>query len=295
MQPDPQVAHQHHRRYLFAVAYRLLGTAVDAEDAVQEAFVRYQQSAPADLQDARAWLTTVVSRISMDMLRSARARRESYVGSWLPEPLVGYDDGDLGDRLALKESLRPAVLIVLEQLSRAERVAFVLHDAFGMDFERVATVLDRSAPACRKLASRARKQVRAQAPPRNAVSPDDVARVLDELGRASADGDVDRLVGLLDPDVVIRSDGGGVVRAARRPVQGQAQASPLLLGLARLYPNLRLDAVTVGGAPGLVMLDGSRPIGVAQPEVEDGRLAELNIVLNPAKLTTTGGRDGLRP
>lgn len=285
IQVEPPALRQH-QRYLFAVAYRLLGMAADAEDAVQEAFLRLHKSPPAELTNLRGWLTTTVSRICLDMLRSARARRESYVGPWLPEPLVGYDDSDLGDGVALTESLRPAVLIVLEQLSPAERVAFVLHDVFGMDFDRLAAVVDRTPGACRKLASRARHRVRAESPPRLAASQDEVSRVLDALTQASRDGDVARLIGLLDPDVVIRSDGGGVVPAARRPVRGAKQAAALIAGLERLYPDLRPQPVVVGGASGFLLVDGNSNIrGVVQPEVAGGRLVELNIVLNPAKLT----------
>src|SRR5690349_5762194 len=139
---------EQHRRYLFAVAYRLLGSAADAEDAVQEAYLRLP-GAPPDLASPRAWLTTVTSRICLDMLGSARARREAYIGIRLPDPLVGYDDTDLGDTMALRESVRTAVLLVLETLSPAERVAFVLHDSFGMDFDRLAMVLERTPAACR--------------------------------------------------------------------------------------------------------------------------------------------------
>jgi len=285
MQVDGRELKQH-ERYLFAVAYRLLGTATDAEDAVQEAFLRLHKSAPAELTNLRGWLTTTVSRICLDTLRSARARRVSYVGPWLPEPLVGYDDSDLGDQVALTESLRPAVLIVLEQLTPAERVAFVLHDVFGMDFDRLAAVVDRTPGACRKLASRARKRVRDDAPPRAPAPRDEVSRVLDALAQASRDGDVARLVNLLDPDVVMRSDGGGVVTAARRPVRGASQVATLMTGLERLYPDLRPRPVMVAGGPGFVLVDGDSNVrGVVQLEIAGGRLVELNLVLNPAKLT----------
>src|SRR5690348_8623922 len=139
-----------HRRYLFAVAYRLLGNAADAEDAVQEALLRRYTSDIEDLGSERAWLTTVTSRICLDQLGSARARRETYVGTWLPSPVPAADDTDIGDTVALRESVRTAVLLVLETLSPAERVAFVLHDVFGMDFDRLAGVVGRSPAACRQ-------------------------------------------------------------------------------------------------------------------------------------------------
>lgn len=259
--------------------------SADAEDAVQESLLRLYRSPPAELTDLRGWLTTTVSRLSLDMLRSARARRESYIGPWLPGPLVGYDDSDLGNQVALPGSLRPAVLIVLEQLSPAERVAFVLHDVFGMDFDRLAEVVDRTPGACQKLASRARKRVRADAPPRTAASQDEVSRVLDALTDASRNGDVDRVVSLRDPDVVIRSDGGGVVFTARRPIRGAEQGATLIAGLERLYPEIRPRPLAMGGGSGFLLVDANSNVrGVVQLEVANGRGVEINIVLNPAKL-----------
>ncbi|MEV7232069.1 RNA polymerase sigma factor SigJ [Polymorphospora sp. NPDC051019] len=275
---------QEHRRYLFAVAYRLLGSASDAEDAVQEAYLRLRRAAPTDLANPRAWLTTVTSRICLDMLGSARARREAYVGTWLPEPLAGYDDTDLGDTVALRESVRTAVLLVLETLSPAERVAFVLHDAFGMDFERLAVVVDRTPAACRQLASRARRRVREEAPPRKPVSTEEYRRVLAAFTAASADGDLAELVHLLDPRIVLRSDGGGAVPAARKPVYGHERVVTLLSWLARRYAGVRLEPVLLAGGHGFVLeLDGA-VCGVIGVEVADGRIAELNLVVNPAKL-----------
>jgi RNA polymerase sigma-70 factor (ECF subfamily) len=273
-----------HRRYLFAVAYRLLGSAADAEDAVQEAYLRLRGAAPAHLANPRAWLTTVTSRICLDMLGSARARRETYVGTWLPEPLADYDDTDLGDTVALRESVRTAVLLVLETLSPAERVALVLHDAFGMDFERLAAVLDRSPAACRQLASRARRRVREEAPPRNPVSAEEHHRVLAAFAAASTDGDLSELVGLLDPRVVLRSDGGGAVPAARHPVSGTERVLTLLSGLMRRYAGVRLKPVSLASGHGYVLELDDAVLGVVGVEITDGRIAELNLMVNPAKL-----------
>jgi RNA polymerase sigma-70 factor (ECF subfamily) len=272
------------RRYLFAVAYRLLGSAADAEDAVQEAFVRLRASAPADLENPRAWLTTVTSRICLDMLGSARARRETYVGTWLPEPLVAYDDSDLGEVTALRESVRTAVLLVLESLTPAERVAFVLHDVFGMDFDRLATVVGRTPQACRQLASRARRRVRAEAPPRVPVSAEEHQRVAATFLKAAADGDLTELVNLLDPEVVLRSDGGGQVHAARVPVHGRERVVTLLNGLARRYAGADLRPVRLAGGDGVVMRLNAKVIGVLGIEITGGRVTELNLVVNPAKL-----------
>jgi RNA polymerase sigma-70 factor (ECF subfamily) len=275
---------EEHRRYLFAVAYRLLGTAADAEDAVQEAFLRRHTSAPADLANPRAWLTTVTSRICLDMLGSARARRETYLGTWLPEPLVGYDDSDLGAAAALRESVRTAVLLVLETLTPAERVAFVLHDVFGMDFDRVATVVGRTPAACRQLASRARRRVRAEAPPRVPVSAEEHQRVTAAFLKATADGDLTDLVKVLDPRVVLRSDGGGEVPAARVPVLGRQRVATLLSGLARRYAGVQVWPVRLASGDGFAMRLHTKMIGVLGIEIADGRVTELNLVVSPAKL-----------
>jgi RNA polymerase sigma-70 factor (ECF subfamily) len=277
---------QAHRRYLFAVAYRLLGTVSEAEDAVQETYLRLRRAAPAELANPRGWLTTVVARVCLDMLGSARARRESYVGTWLPEPLVGYDDTDLGDQVAVAESVRTAVLVVMERLTPAERVALVLHDAFGMDFDRLAIVIGRTPAACRQLASRARRRVRAQAPPRRRVDAAEHRRVLAAFLEAARRGELAELVALLDPDVVARTDGGGTVPAPPEPVRGAARVAALLVGLGRLYPGIELRVVSVAGAPGVLLLAGDLLVGVASVEVVAGRVAELNYVVNPAKLRT---------
>jgi RNA polymerase sigma-70 factor, ECF subfamily len=277
---------QAHRRYLFAVAYRLLGSVSDAEDAVQEAYLRLHRAAPAELANPRAWLTTVVARVCLDMLGSAPARREAYVGAWLPEPLVGYDDTDLGDRLALAESVRTAVLVVMERLTPAERVALVLHDAFGMDFDRLAGVVGRTPAACRQLAARARRRARTQAPPRRRVDAAEHRRVLAAFLDAARRGELADLVALLDPEVVVRTDGGGVVPAPPEPVRGAERVAALLIGLGRLYPGVELRMVGVAGVPGVLLLGGDLLVGVATVEVVAGRVAELNYVVNPAKLRT---------
>jgi RNA polymerase sigma-70 factor, ECF subfamily len=275
-----------HRRYLFAVAYRLLGTAADAEDAVQEAFVRLGASAPDDLRNTRAWLTTVVARICLDMLGSARARRETYQGPWLPEPLVSYDDTDLGEATVMRESVRTAVLLVLESLTPAERVAFVLHDVFGMDFDRLSTVVNRTPAACRQLASRARRRVRAQAPPRVPVSAAEHRRVTAAFLKAASDGDLAELVSLLDPDVVLRADGGGEVPTARKPVHGRERVLTLLSGLARLYANVDVQSVELASGVGFVVERDATVIAVMAMDITDGRVTGLDLVVNPAKLTS---------
>ncbi|WP_280438076.1 RNA polymerase sigma factor SigJ [Nocardia carnea] len=272
------------RRRLFAVAYRLLGSAAEAEDAVQEAFLRFHSSAPADLKDTRAWLTTVTSRICFDTLKSARARRERYVGTWLPEPLLASDDIDIGDTAALRESVRVAVLLVLETLTPAERIALILHDAFGMDFDRVAAVVQRSPEACRQLASRARRRVRTEAPPRTEVSTAEHHQVAAAFLAASVDGDLDALVSMLDPHIVLRSDGGGHIPAARHPVEGVDNVLTLLAGLGRLYEGVESIPVALAAGEGFLLVLAGTVLGVISLDIDRGRITEMNLVVNPEKL-----------
>ncbi|MET7421087.1 RNA polymerase sigma factor SigJ [Dactylosporangium sp. NPDC005555] len=280
---------EQHRRYLFAVAYRLLGSAADAEDAVQEALLRRYTSGVGDLEHERAWLTTVTSRICLDQLGSARVRRETYAGTWLPEPLAGYDDTDLGDTVALRESVRTAVLLVMESLSPAERVTLVLHDVFGMDFDRLATVVGRTPAACRQLASRARRRVRAEAPPRTPVPAAEHRRVMEAFLKATADGDLTDLIPLLDPRVVLRSDGGGEVTAARVPVHGPDRVLTLLSGLGRRYAGVHARPLRLASGEGFALeLDGTL-LGVLGVELDAGRITELNLVVSPTKLRYQAG------
>src|SRR5216117_3308061 len=200
-----------HRQHLQAVAYRMLGSASEAEDAVQEAWLRLSRSDTAAVENMGGWLTTVVARVCLDMLRS---RREHYVGSWLPEPVVTIENGP-EDEAVLADSVGLALLVVLDTLTPAERLAFVLHDMFGMPFEEIAPIVDRSPAAARQLASRARRRVR------GAPDPDpDLARqraVVDAFLAASRAGDFDALVAILDPDVVLRVDRGRLAQAVRAP------------------------------------------------------------------------------
>jgi RNA polymerase sigma-70 factor (ECF subfamily) len=273
-----------HRRYLFAVAYRMLGSATDAEDVVQDAYLRARSARREDVENVRAYLTTIVARLCLDHLQSARVRRESYVGTWLPEPLVDYDDSDVTDRIEVAEQLRLPALLMLEQLSPAERVAFVLHDGFGMDYDRLGLVLSRSATACRQLVSRARRGLTGERRSPKRSAPGEVERVIAAVMDASRTGDLEALVKLLHPDIVLRSDGGGVVRAARRPVVGAAAVARLLLGLTERYPDLNPRPASVNGAPGAVLTDGNVLAGAVAYEVGDGRLLSIDLVLAPDKL-----------
>src|SRR5262249_10675365 len=221
---------------LQSVAYRMLGSATEAEDAVQEAWLRLSRSDTEEVANLGGWLTTVVARVCLDMLRSRRARREDYVGSWLPEPVVTIENGP-EDAAVLAESVGLALLVVLDTLTPGERLAFVLHDMFGMPFDEIAPIVERSEAATRQLASRARRRVRG-ARPSSDVDRREQRRVIDAFLAASRAGDFEALLEVLDPDVVFRIDAGGAAPRARPPVEGaQAVAAPILERGAPLAPH----------------------------------------------------------
>jgi RNA polymerase sigma factor (sigma-70 family) len=279
---------EHQRPHLRGVAYRMLGSISEAEDAVQEAWVRLDRSDPGGTDDLRGWLTVVVGRICLDMLRARRSRREDYAGSWLPEPIVGGAPDESPEHDAvMADSVGLALLVVLETLTPAERLAFVLHDVFAVSFDEIAQVVGKTPAAARQLASRARRRVREGAP-----SPDaDLAvqrRVVDAFLAASRAGDFEALVRVLDPDVVFRTDGGGVGPLARPPLVGAAAVANEILTSGRPFAPLGRPAI-VNGAPGVVVEAGRRRYIVGFT-VRDGRIAEIDLVGDPAKL---GGLDDI--
>ncbi|MEE1940698.1 RNA polymerase sigma factor SigJ [Streptomyces sp. TRM 70361] len=277
-------AFEEQRGRLWGIAYRLTGSVMDADDAVQEAWLRWQALPDGAADNPRAYLTTVVSRICYDRLGSARARRETYPGPWLPEPVV--TDPGPEERATLDESVGLALLAVLERLTPAERTAFVLHDVFGVPFPQIAEVVGRSPQAVRQLASRARGRVRDQAPHRSADRAEH-RRVVDAFLTAAAGGDLAALARVLDPDVVWHSDGGGRVTAARVPVAGAERVLRLLAGIARQYDpeTASLLPRDVNGAPGVVFADRSRGlVGVFALTVHEGRITRVDLVVNPDKL-----------
>ncbi|QKV96756.1 RNA polymerase sigma factor SigJ [Streptomyces sp. NA02950] len=272
------------RDRLWAVAYRITGSVADADDAVQETWLRWQALPDGEAEDPRAYLTTVVSRICYDLLGSARARREAYVGPWLPEPVVA--GGGPEDRVTLDESVGIALMTVLERLTPAERTAFILHDVFSVPFPEIAEVVGRSPESVRQLASRARRRVRAEAP-RRSVDRDEHRRAVDAFLRAVMGGDMDALLEILDPEVVWRSDGGGKVAAARIPVLGNEKVARFAQRLTRGFDPARMSVhqVDVNGAPGLVIVDAEHNSGVVFAfTVHDGRITEIDAVVNPDKL-----------
>ncbi|GAA4201075.1 RNA polymerase sigma factor SigJ [Microbispora amethystogenes] len=289
------------RPRLLGVAYGLLGSLDEAEDVVQDAWLRlrrHQEEGGAEIEDVTGWLVVTVSRLALDVLRSARHRREEYVGPWLPEPvLTGPVTGGViatgpAERVTLDESISMAMLVVLESLSPAERTAFVLHDVFGLTFAEVGEAVGRSPAACRQLAARARAHVASRAP-RFDVDPSAHRRVVDAFARACLGDDVGALLALLDPEVVLRSDGGGVVRAARRPVLGAAKVARLLMGLRR-FGRFEIVRASVNGRPGLLRYREGRLATVIGLTVADGRITTVDMVLNPEKLARLTRADETR-
>jgi len=285
------------RRRLIALAYRLLGTLEEAEDAVQETYLRWYRLSEQErtaIDNPQGWLTRVAGRVCLDVLKSARVRREEYVGPWLPEPVpsgllagpAGASD-DPADRVTLDDTVGTALLVVLEAMTPAERVAFVLHDVFGLPFVEIADVVSRTPSAVRQLASSARRRVAAH---RGAVTSapqhDSVVRA---FVAAAAGGDLGALTALLDPSVVLRSDGGGVVSAARRPVRGASNVARFLLGVLRKRPTWRLVERNTADGLGFVLTDGETVQGVANLHVVGGVVTDVWMVLNPAKLAAWQG------
>jgi RNA polymerase sigma-70 factor (ECF subfamily) len=297
---------------LFAIAYRMRGSTHDAQDAVQETFLRWQRLTPdarAEITNPNAWLTTVIGRICLDHLGSARVRREQYTGIWLPESVPGRVDpepagavargtargiaADPADVITLEESVSLAMLVVMEHLSPAERVSFILHDLFGIPFAEIAATVGRTEQACRQLASSARRHLHGQR--RYASDGPERDRVIHAFLHACTHGDLTELLAVLAPDVVVRSDGGGQVSAATHPVVGAEAVARFLLGIltnppapswtdryGNCPPRIELDVVN--GQTGVVVHLGDRPALVAALAVADDRVFAIDLIVNPDKL-----------
>jgi RNA polymerase sigma-70 factor (ECF subfamily) len=270
------------RPQLTRVAYGILGSLAEAEEVVQEAWLRLGRADRAEIDDLRAWLTTVTGRLALDALGSARARRESYVGEWLPEPLVE----EYGDDPTLDEAVSTALLVVLERLSPAERTAFLLHDVFDLPFEKVGEVVGRSPAAVRRLASRARAHVEAGRP-RFPAGPDEELRIVAAFAVAWQEGDHEALLGVLDPDATLRADGGGKVNSVGKPLLGADRISRALLGLKRGADRhgheVQGRLARINGAAGLVLVEPAAT-SVVSLTIDAGRITQVHIVRNPDKL-----------
>lgn len=277
------------RPRLLRIAYTMTGSLADAEDCVQEAWLRLRGlEDPSVVRDLAAWLTTAVSRIAIDSLGTARARREQYVGTWLPEPLVETSPEDPADRVTLDESVSMALLVVLEQLSPAERTAFVLHDVFSVPFAQIAELVGRTPAAVRQLASRGRRRVE-DGRPRTPPSEAEQRELVNAFAAACQNGDLPGLIALLDPNVVLRGDGGGKVVALHREVREATRIAPMMLAKIQAVGPLEIVPAAVNGAPGLVIRSSdSDKLSVLAFTVDNGLITAIDTVSNPDKLGRVG-------
>jgi RNA polymerase sigma-70 factor (ECF subfamily) len=299
-QRDPDLAAaEQERSALLGLCYRMLGTLADAEDAVQETYAHWFRLSEAErdaVEAPRAWLMKAAGRVCLDMLTSARARREQYVGPWLPEPVPGtggWTSGstpdDPADRVTLDDSISMAMLVVLETMTPAERVAFVLHDVFRYSFAEIAEIVGRTPAACRQLATSARRHVREQR--RTAATSSEHAAAVAAFQRAFQTGDVTTLMAVLDPDATVIADGGGRATAAVRPVVGADRIVKFILDLRERETDIELQETTVNSLPGLVVSQRGATVAVMSFQVVDGRIERIWATRNPDKLTEWPGVD----
>jgi RNA polymerase sigma-70 factor (ECF subfamily) len=277
-----------HRRSMLGVAYRMVGQLADAEDIVQEAWLRWSTADRTDVADPKAFLIRITTRLAIDRLRRLKTRREDYVGEWLPEPIpteaVMSASTDPGEAVVQAETLSMAMLVVLEALSPLERAVFILREAFGYGHAEIADTVGRSEVAVRQLAARARRHVDARRP-RFETDPSVLRDVADRFMAASREGDLDALMRLLAPEVEFVADGGGLVRAPLRPVRGADRVIRFLLAAAgRMTADQRMDIADLNGGPAIVSWAGDAMIAAATLEVESGRVRRILLVANPEKL-----------
>ncbi|RAY13274.1 RNA polymerase subunit sigma-24 [Actinomadura craniellae] len=279
---------QEHRELLFAVAYRMLGTVADAEDVVQDAWLRWSSADRSGVTDPKAYLVRIAGNLALDRLRSARARRESYVGPWLPEPVLTAPD--VAEDVELAESVSMAMLVVLETLTPLERAVFVLREVFGFPYAEIATALDRTPESVRQLGTRARKHVEARRP-RVETGRAEREVAVERFLAAAIGGDINALMEVLAPDVALWTDGGGKVRAARRVVRGADKVARWMQGTvgqgyAGVRPeDMRVRRADINGMPGLVIDGPAGPISTLTVDVDTaGRVQAVHLVANPDKL-----------
>ena len=267
------------RPRLIRIAYRMLGSLAEAEDVVQDAYLRWHGTDRAQVDNASAFLSKTVTRLCLDHLKSARVKRETYIGPWLPEPMIETTDDDQADDITL------TLMMALERLSPLERAAFLLHDVFGQDFDDVAQAIDRDSAACRQLASRAREHVRA-AKPRFPVSQEKGVEIAKAFIDASRSGEVAPLQALLAKDVTLYSDGGGKRAAALNPIYGDVNVSRFIAGTIRKFGSEHFSwrQETVDGLPGMVVIENGEVQHTIALEIDDGRITAIYIVRNPDKL-----------
>jgi len=280
---DPVDIFAQHRPMLFGIAYRMLGSVMDAEDVVQEAYLRWEGADRAGIESPRAYLGTIVTRLSIDALREAKRRREVYVGEWLPEPLVTARDPRESAELA--DSLSTAFLVLLESLSPPERAAFLLREVFGYDYAELAQVLEKSEDNCRQMVSRARGRLETKEP-RFETSREEQERLLAQFIEATASGNYDALVGVLAEDAAVYSDHGGKAAAAQRTILGADKIARFFLGIQKRFPpadpSIRL--VSLNGRPGAILFSGEVPYSAFSFECGPTGIARIYVVRNPDKL-----------
>ncbi|MDG4864756.1 RNA polymerase sigma-70 factor [Streptomyces sp. T-3] len=278
---------EEHRAVLTGVAYRMLGRVADAEDVVQEAWLRWSAADREEVKEPRAYLVRITTRLAIDRLRHVQSRREAYVGPWLPEPIAtdfGYTVPDTAEQAVLAESVSLAVLVVMESLSPLERAVFVLREAFGFPFAQIATTLDRSEAAVRQLAGRARKHVD-ERKPRFEVDPAERRDLTERFLVAASGGDLEGLMSLLAPDVRLVGDSGGKSKAPLRIIETADKVGRFLLGAAqKAIPDMEVRILELNGGPAVLFLSGGVPDSVFQLDVIDGQIQSLYIVRNPDKL-----------
>lgn len=277
-----------YRTYLFSIAYRMLGSAMDAEDMVQETYLRYQATPPEIIHSLKAYLTTILTRLCMDQLDLARRKRELYVGPWLPEPILTAETAETGDpekRVEMEESISLAFLILLEQLQPFERAVFLLREVFAYEFAEIATMLDKSEAACRRSFSRAKLHLRAHRP-RFPASPQIHQQLLSGYFQAVQTGEMTALQDLLAEEVTLWADGGGKVKqAALRPIRGRDAVARFSLGTKRFWSeNSRVELEEVNGQAALIIRAGGQAFAVLTIEVEQGKIQAIRIIANPEKL-----------
>jgi RNA polymerase sigma-70 factor (ECF subfamily) len=281
-----------YRSYLFAIAYRMLGSAMDAEDMVQETWVRYQATPPETIRSLKAYLTTILTRLCMDQLQLAHRKREQYIGPWLPEPVLTPELAEETEadnpekRVDMQESISLAFLILLEQLQPFERAVFLLREVFGYEFAEIASMLAKSEAACRRSFSRAKLHLQ-QHRPRFPASPNTHRQLLTGFLRATQVGDMESLTSMLAEQVTLWADGGGKARgAATRPVWGRDAVMRFILGTRRFWPvDARVEIEEVNGQAALVVHVGDRAFSVLTIEAEQGQIQTIRILANPEKLT----------
>lgn len=284
-----------YRPLLFHIAYRMLGSVMDAEDMVQETFLRWRDVDPETVNTPKSYLTTIITRLCIDHLRSAQVQRENYIGPWLPEPLLADTHPGVAERVAQIDSLSIAFLLLMESLSPAQRAAFVLRQGFGYKYGEIAEILDTSPANGRQLVSRARRKLEQASEEKRPFLPATSSKMvpssegkalLGEFIEACGRGDVNHLLNILAEDAVVVSDGGGKVSAARRPVRGADRVARFMVGLAAQAPaDFDYEVRLANGAWSMIAYAGAHPFAVFVPHIGDGRIHALHIIVNPDKLT----------